>query len=85
MIQVGLVGDEICRGAVLQLADFAQRPHRILEALAIGDAVDYEHCIGPLDLVDWKAIIVVNRDVDDFNIEQAALQRDGLFIQQVGV
>lgn len=85
MIQVGLVGDEIGRRSILQLTDFAQRSHRILEALAIGDAVDYEHGISPLNLIDREAVIVVNRDVNDFNIEQSALQCDCLFIQQVSV
>lgn len=85
VIQVSFVGNEICGGPVLDLPDLAQRPHRVLKALAVGDAVNYQYRVGPLNLIDWEAILVVNWNVNYFHIEQAALQRDGLFIEQVCV
>lgn len=85
MIQVSFVGDEICDGPVLNLSDLAERPHSIIEALAVGDAVNYQHSICPLYLIDGETVFVVHRDIDDFDIEQAALKRDSLFIQQVCV
>ena len=85
MIQVSFVGHDISDGSVLYLSDLAKWPHSIVEALTVGDTINYQHSICPLYLVDRETIFIVDWNIDNFNIKQAALQRDSLFVQQVCV